>query len=95
MERRLSLSPAGQGLVVGEDDVIVLCVGLVGAGHHPGLVGVEGRVVPADVVAEHVDVRAAVGHPSGHLVPTAAPQHHASAVEATAVVEALDVGVLS
>ena len=95
MQRILLHVPASQGLVVREDHGVVLDVALVRPLVDPAGVLGHGGAEPPHVVAVHVELGPAAHHPLGELVPAPAAQHHARAVEADAVEQSSDSGILS
>jgi hypothetical protein len=80
---------------MGEDDGVVLGVGLVRPRRDPINVLGDIRTESPDVVAIHVQVRPPVHDPLGQLVPAAAAEHHPARVEAAIVEEAADTRIFA
>ena len=70
-----------------EHHAVVLDIALMGPLVHPNFALRNLGTEPPDIIPIHVEVRSALGHPSGQLVSAASAQHHASTVESNSMEE--------
>mmetsp|Transcript_93955 Transcript_93955/g.196008 ORF Transcript_93955/g.196008 Transcript_93955/m.196008 type:complete len:326 (+) Transcript_93955:763-1740(+) len=93
VKTRLADSSAREWFVMGEDNSVSLCVGLVRPVLDPTRVARRFRMEARHVHVEHIDPRTSLHYPLGHFSPDTASEHHAHGVKATAVEKSIQVDI--